>query len=177
MPKKVSNMSSLPSNFSNSWNSGEYYKVIRLRTGETLLCILDNDIESVAAETYLTLIRPVQAVIADGPNSRRTTQDNLGVIATDYKLKMWIDASDSKEFVIDTSIILTIGNMSPRIRYQYDEYVKLMDETERAFAEHTHNLRTEAAIVALLTGITPWGYTILDEEVNDEEDPPTLRGQ
>lgn len=183
MPKKVSHTPSSPSP---SWNNGEYFKVVKLRTGEVLLCMMDQDSKSVAVEPYLTLIRPAQAVMISGDKARVQTEDGTSVIATDYKLKEWIDVSSTKEFVIDTSMVITMGDMSARLKFQYQEYCKLMDDAEKAFNEQTDALQKENAIATLLLGLSPnGGYDIVENykdgkiltEVEDDEEAATLRDQ
>jgi hypothetical protein len=182
MPKKTSTTPSGPSR--SQWKSGAFYKVIKLRTGEFILCILDSDVTSLNAETHLSLIRPVHAVPRE--DRRTVTEDGTGIIATDFKMKEWIDVSSTKEFTIETSFMLTIGDISARIKYQYQEYLKILDAAEQLLNTQADTLQKDAALTALLlegskTGEVAFvdfykdGIILTEEE--DAEEARTLREQ
>lgn len=182
MLKKTSNIPSQPSP---SWNDGNFYKVVRLRTGELLLCTLSADVKSVASETHLTLMKPVQAVT----NGTSTEIEGGGIVFVGYKMKMWQDLCSNDEFIIDTNMVLTIGNMNERIRIAYVEFLNVMVHTEKDIQRKAEHIEREGAIAGLLLRASVNGkyevvhgdyqmidgvHTFVSEEL-DEPKAPTLR--
>jgi hypothetical protein len=178
MPKKTLRMSSGPSN--SDWNDGTFYKVVRLRTGEMLLCTLDADVKSVASETHLTLNHPVHAV----PDGSSKEVDGGGIVMMGYKLKNWMDACLDDSYTIDTNMVLTIGNMTTRIKVQYSEFIKIMKHVDANVQRQAEDIEREGALTGLLLSLSTKGefhvvkgdYQILDgehafvpEEIHDQK--------
>lgn len=137
---------------------GEYYKVVRLKTGESILCSMDNDVKSLAAENYLHLQTPVQ--VLPHQESRRGNQ----VVGESYLLRPWIGLSDSDKFVISTDMVLTIGDLKKEVKEQYLNYLHHTAETRRKIEE-------QDAINQLLLEVNGGEVHIInDEEYYDEED-------
>ena len=151
MPKKTLRMSSGPSN--SDWNDGTFYKVVRLRTGEMLLCTLDADVKSVASETHLTLNHPVHAV----PDGSSKEVDGGGIVMMGYKLKNWMDACLDDSYTIDTNMALTIGNMTTRIKVQYSEFIKIMKHVDANVQRQAEDIEREGALTGLLLSLSTKG--------------------
>lgn len=136
-----------------------YYKIVRLKTGESIICSMDRDIVSLSSESFLKLNEPVQVL-----QTQEKTQGNM-VVGENYILRPWIGLSDSEEFLINVDVVLTIGNLKEQVREQYINYI-----------EHTHETKKrqedEKAIFKLLKEITPDNeiYIINDELVYGEND-------
>ena len=123
--KKAFYTDSSPSPFKR--DDGTFYKVVRLKTGEAILCSMNDDINSLAAVSHLTLINPVLATATS-----QLTKDH-SVFGESFMLRPWIGLSDSKEFVIGTDIVLTIGNLYELVREQYDVYLVEREKAEKFF--------------------------------------------
>lgn len=132
-----------------------YFKVVRLKTGEMILCAMENDISSIVSITHLTLIEPVQIV-----QMRETTRNNE-VVGESFAMRPWIGMSDSDEFVITTDIVLTIGNQKHEIKKQYLQYVTSTAQTKKKIRER---LERDEAIEQLLRDVTPGEVRIIDED-------------
>lgn len=136
-------------------NNDEFYKMVRLKTGETILCSMSSDIKSVAGESHLCLIEPVQLIPQQ--QSRRNGQ----VVGETFLLRPWMGMSDSDEFVIATDIVLTIGNLKHEVKKQYISYISQAIETKKKSRENAEN---EEAVIKLLHDVTPGEVRIVDED-------------
>lgn len=137
----------------------EFYKVVRLKTGESILCTMDHDINSLASENYLHLQTPVQVVPQQ--ESRRGNQ----IVGESYLLRPWIGLSDSDNFVISSDMVLTIGNLKREVKQQYVNYINHTNETRRKLEE-------QDAVFQLLSDVNGGGevHIINDEEFYEQED-------
>ena len=86
---------------------------------------MDHDVKSLVTESHLTLKSPVHAA------PYRETRDNSEVMSESFILRPWIGMSDSREFVIGTETVLTIGAMRKDIREQYELYIEHSIEIKR----------------------------------------------
>lgn len=130
-----------------------YYKVVRLKTGESILCSMERDIKSPASETYLQLNVPVQVV------PMRETRKGNQIIGESFILRPWMGLSDGDEFVISTDVVLTIGDLKKEVKQQYINYISQAKETRRKMLEREE--RSEAAD-ELLREITPGEVKIIE---------------
>lgn len=85
---------------------GPFYKLFRFKTGEIILCMTEENIQSIATETYIEMIDPCV---------RHTT----GMKDNEYSLVKWIAGTDNKEFIIPVEMVLTIGDMDDIQRTEY----------------------------------------------------------
>ena len=125
----------------NQYNEDTFYKIVKLKTGETILCTMNNDIRSLASETHLQLTTPVQVI--PHQESRRNGQ----VVGESFVLRPWIGLSDSDEFTISADIVLTIGSLKKEVRQQYVNYIEHTNETQKL---HEDQVEREEAAVNLL---------------------------
>jgi hypothetical protein len=114
-----------------------YFKIVKLKTGENILCNMERDVKSAAAETHLHLNIPVQVV------PMQETRKGNHVIGESFMLRPWMGLSDGEEFTISTDVVLTIGDMKREVRKQYVTYVTQAKESRQKFLEHEE--RSEAA--------------------------------
>lgn len=179
MPKRISTTPSQPS--PSNWNDGEYFKVVKLRTGELLFCTIDADVKSINTETHLTLNHPIHAV----PNGEtKETGDKQGVIMTGYKLKPWMDTCGDHAYTVDTNMVLTLGNMTTRIKVQYTEFVNIMKHVDANIQRQAEDIEREAALASLLLDISSNGqfevargdyqivngeHTFVPEEIHEQK--------
>ena len=145
----------------NQYNEDTFYKIVKLKTGETILCTMNNDIRSLASETHLQLTTPVQVI--PHQESRRNGQ----VVGESFVLRPWIGLSDSDEFTISADIVLTIGSLKKEVRQQYVNYIEHTNETQKL---HEDQVEREEAAVNLLREITPGELYFIDEPLNMEND-------
>lgn len=103
----------------------EYFKVVRLKTGESILCSMSNNVKSLIGETHLSLTMPVQVI------HQNETQRQGQVLGESFFLRPWIGLSDSEDFVISTDIILTIGDLRLEVKNHYINYVEQTIETQK----------------------------------------------
>lgn len=151
----------------NKYNEGTYYKIVKLKTGETILCTMNHDVRSLAAETHLQLNIPVQVI------PHQETRRGGQVIGESFILRPWIGLSDSEEFTISTDIVLTIGSLKKEVRQQYVNYVEHTIETQKRQEEQQE--RAEAA-ENLLREITPGELHFIDEPLNMENNHDENQG-
>jgi len=159
MPKKFSDTSFAHSDYS----SGEYFKIVRLKTGDTVLCKMTRNVPSVASEMYLELIDPVLAVTI----KEMKQQDAGGVPAEIYHFRPWVGLSDSREQTIGAEIVLLVCDMKPRIQKQYLQYLKDAAEAERLRLEKEDEEEKQAAISQLLMSLSPTGRVRILKESED----------
>jgi len=139
-------------------DSTTYYKVVRLKTGESIICSMDRDVRSLSSENFLKLNEPVQVV-----QMKETTKGNM-VVGENYLLRPWMGLSDSDEFMINTDVVLTIGDLKEQVREQYVDYI-----------EHTHETKKrqedDKAIFKLLKEVNPGNdiYIINDDMIYGDD--------
>lgn len=102
-----------------------YYKIVKLKTGENILCSMDRDVKSPASETHLQLNIPVQVV------PMKEMRKGNHVVGESFMLRPWMGLSDGEEFIISTDIVLTIGNLKKEVKQQYVNYISQARETRQ----------------------------------------------
>lgn len=118
------------------YNDDCYYKVVKLKTNEVILCSMTADIRSQATISFITMINPIQ--VFPFQEMRKGNE----IAGESFTLRPWIGLSDSDEFVVNADIVLTIGDLKRDVRDKYIEYVThmqtarqyLLDEEERSDA-------------------------------------------
>lgn len=115
----------------------EYYKVVRLKTGESILCSMERDIKSPASETHLQLNVPVQVV------PMKEMRKGNHVVGESFMLRPWMGLSDGEEFVISTDVVLTIGDLKKEVKQQYVNYISQAKETRKKILDQEE--RSDAA--------------------------------
>lgn len=133
----------------NNFSTGTYYKIVRLKTGESILCSMNHDVKSLATETHIHLNTPVQVV------PHQETRRGNHVLGESFMLRPWMGLSDSDEFTISTDIVLTIGSLKKEVREQYINYVHHANETRQRIED------SETAY-EFLREITPGELRIID---------------
>jgi len=92
------------------------YRLLKLSTGDNIICKLEENEESVFSKKIIKVIDPV--VIA----SVRIPRGSLMVES--YVLMPWVGFSESTDFKIPTSHILTISEITDNARKNYEEFVE-----------------------------------------------------
>lgn len=139
----------------------DYYKLIRFKTGETIICRTESDVRSPSADPVLTIYDPVQVV------THQETRNGIQVIGENYVLRPWIGLSDSEEFQVSSDVIMTVGNLRREVREVYLTYVQTMHESKRLSEEEFS--RSDAA-EQLLRDVSFGEYKIIDDLTLDEDD-------
>lgn len=134
---------SSPSPFNSE--EGQFFKVVKLKTGESLLCSMPKNITSVASEMFLTMVHPVQCIL-----TRQMTK-NDDVVAEMFILRPWLGVSDSEEFDVTTDIVLTVGNMRPIVKRQYLQYLREFAKAQKMIQTEAETEEMENAIHRVLT--------------------------
>jgi hypothetical protein len=137
----------------------DYFKIIKLKTGELILCAMASDVKSVAGESHICLIEPVQII----PQQQQRHKGQ--VIGETFILRPWIGMSDSDEFIISTDIVLTIGDLKRDVRQQYVNYITQTIATKKRVRDQHDR---EEAVMQLLMDVTPGEVKIID--IDDPED-------
>lgn len=132
-----------------------HYKIVKLKTGETILCSMDTDVRNLIAETHLRMNIPVQVI------PQRETRRGNNVIGETFVLRPWIGLSDSEQFTISSDVVLTIGNLKREVKQQYIEYVTHSQETRQRIEDSN-------AVYDLLCEVTPGEVNIIDLEWEDD---------
>jgi len=102
-----------------------YYKIVKLKTGENILCSMDRDIKSPASETHLHLTIPVQVV------PMKEMRKGNHVVGESFMLRPWMGLSNGEEFTISTDVVLTIGDLKKEVKQQYVNYISQARETRQ----------------------------------------------
>ena len=137
----------------------EYFKLVKLKTGETILCAMHSDVNSVVGETHLFLIEPVQVV------NQQQTKNNGQVVGETFVLRPWLGLCDSEEFVIAADIVLTIGNLKHEVKHQYITYVTQTAETRQKMKQFHEQ---EEAVMKLLHDVTPGEVLFVNDDDDDD---------
>ena len=106
-----------------------YFKIVKLKTGENILCNMERDVKSTAAETHLQMNVPVQVI------PMKETRKGNHIIGESFMLRPWMGLSDGEEFTISADVVLTIGDMKREVKKQYVTYVTQAKETRQKFLE------------------------------------------
>ena len=115
----------------------EYYKVVRLKTGENILWSMERDIKSPASETHLQMNVPVQVV------PMKEMRKGNHVVGESFMLRPWMGLSDGEEFTISTDVVLTIGDLKKEVKQQYVNYISQAKETRKKILDQEE--RSDAA--------------------------------
>ena len=110
-----------------------YYKIVKLKTGETILCTMDADVTSVSSTSYLSINEPVQVI------PHKETRKGRHIVGESFLMRPWIGLSDSEEFTVSVDVVMTIGNIKSEVKRQYVDYLTQASHTRDAI------LRSEAA--------------------------------
>ncbi len=109
-----------------------YYKIVKLKTGETILCTMDADVTSVSSTSYLSINEPVQVI------PHKETRKGRHIVGESFLMRPWIGLSDSEEFTVSVDVVMTIGNVKSEVKRQYVDYLTQASHTRDAI------LRSEA---------------------------------
>jgi hypothetical protein len=126
-----------------------FYKIVKLKTGESIICTMDHDVKSLVAEPYISMNSPVQVVPL-----RETRKDNH-LVGESFILRPWIGLSDNNNFIISTDIVMTIGGVKPEVIDQYDNYIFHVKEARK-------QIEISNAVEELLREVTPGEVRIID---------------
>jgi hypothetical protein len=88
----------------------EFYKVVKLKTGETILCTMSSDVKNMSAEPYIKMTVPVLVI------PHQETRKGANIVGESFILRPWMGLSNSEEFVIGTDIVLTIGDLKKEVK-------------------------------------------------------------
>jgi len=109
-----------------------YYKIVKLKTGETILCTMDADVNSISSTSYLLINEPVQVI------PHKETRKGRHIVGESFLMRPWIGLSDSEEFTVSVDVVMTIGNIKSEVKRQYVDYLTQASHTRDAI------LRSEA---------------------------------
>jgi hypothetical protein len=109
-----------------------YYKIVKLKTGETILCTMDADVKSISSTSYLLINEPVQVI------PHKETRKGRHIVGESFLMRPWIGLSDSEEFTVSVDVVMTIGNIKSEVKRQYVDYLTQASHTRDAI------LRSEA---------------------------------
>jgi hypothetical protein len=137
-----------------------YYKIVKLKTGENILCNMDRDVKSATAETQLLLNIPVQVV------PMKETRKGNHIIGESFMLRPWMGLCDGDEFTISTDVVLTIGDMKKEVKQQYVNYITQTSEARKRFLEQEE--RSDAAD-ELLREVNQGEVRIIEIDENNGE--------
>jgi hypothetical protein len=140
----------------NKYNEGTYYKIVKLKTGETILCTMNSDVRSIASETYLQLNSPVQVV----PYMEQR-KENI-VVEESFIFRPWLGLSDSEAFTITCDIVLTIGNVKKEVQKQYTEYVEHSAKSRKKIVQQ---VECEEAVDEFLRDLNNGTYRLIDDDI------------
>lgn len=113
------------------------------------MCSMAKNITSISSEIHLTMMMPVQAILA----KQMTKEDN--VVGEMFVLRPWIGLSSSQEFVIPADIVLTVGDLRPAVRNQYLDYLRETQKAERILQREEEENEMNKAIYRLLSEVNP----------------------
>ena len=138
----------------------QFYKVVRLKTGETILCTMYKKGNAFFGDPHLILIEPVQII------PMTETKKGGDILSEAFSLRPWIGLSDSDEFYIPSDIVLTVGDQKRDVQNQYIEYTT---QTVRSKNKMKQRYEIEDAAIQLLNEITMGNLQIIDLEDYNEE--------
>ena len=115
-----------------------YFKIVRLKTGENILCSMDRDIKSPASETHLQLNIPVQVV------PMKEMRKGNHVVGESFMLRPWMGLSDGEEFTISTDVVVIrvdgLGSHEPLVAVNgLADLAQFTSELELSNAAHVSN--------------------------------------
>jgi hypothetical protein len=126
-----------------SSNEGTVYKVIKLKTGEIILCELSKADEDFTFRPIIDLIHPVVMQV----NSMQVSA--LGSVnSEELTIKPFLSLSNSVTYPMSSDVIITMGDMKPKARNLYLRYIKQMEKQAEADER-------DDAILNLLEEINP----------------------
>ena len=136
-----------------------FYKIVKLKTGETILCTMNSDVKSLASETFISITAPVQVI------PHKEVRKGGKIISESFLMRPWIGLSDSEEFTLSVDIVMTIGGVKREVKRQYVDYLTHANETR-------DKIERSDAVDDFLKEITPGElrYVDLDDETNFEGD-------
>jgi len=140
----------------NNYNGETYYKIVKLKTGETILCTMNSDVRSIASETYLQLNSPVQVI----PHMEQRKENK--VIGESFIFRPWLGLSDSEVFTITCDIVLTIGSVKKEVQKQYIEYIEQSIESRKQIVQQEE---CEEAVDKFLRDLNNGTYRLIDDDI------------
>ncbi len=140
----------------------EHYKVVRFKTGESVLCTMPVDLKSPMGETWIHMSNPVQ-IIPQQETRQKTHRGKVHeVIGETFILKPWMGLSNTEDFHVSADFILTIGDLKNNIKEYYASYVT------RAHEADLREQDSEAAD-SLLRDVSGGKLNIIDELTIEEQ--------
>lgn len=138
----------------------ETYKVVRLKTGDVILCTIESDIAMTPSMTLLQIGSPLQVI---------TVQDSRkgnSIMGESFILRPWMGMSDNSEFTINTDLVVTMGDMKPDIKQHYINYIEhSLDAAQQIFdAQERSNAADQ-----LIRDVSGGDLNIIHEEDHEEE--------
>lgn len=118
------------------------YKVMKLKTGETVLCELAEELKDFSFMPTIDLVNPVLIQYA------QMQIQNGAVTGENIIIKPFLSLSSSTVYPISTDVIITMGNMKNPVLKSYLKYTKGM-------AEQRKEEEADEAIIDLLQSVTP----------------------
>lgn len=133
----------------------EVLKVLRLKTGETILCELDDEPQDFAYNPTIDLIHPISIITVN-----YNTQNNQ-VHGENLMIKPFLMLSDSTRYPISTDVILTMGDMKAGAKRLYKNYLhETLVQRQQDKLDHT--------ITDLLAELNNGRLMIIEHDRDDE---------
>jgi len=106
----------------------ENYKILKLITGDQIVCTTENSIIDLAKDQAIVITNPV---ILDVVRSQRGS-----ALIENYVMLPWISFSEDEVFEISTRQIITITNIKETLKKNYVDFI---DERLQASLDETTN--------------------------------------
>lgn len=105
----------------------EHYKIIKLVTGDQLVCTTDQAYIDLSKDQCLTIADPVILSVMRMPRN--------GSLVESYVLLPWVSFAQDEIYEIPTRQIITMSNIKDSLKKNYLEYVKERTSAEQKTEE------------------------------------------
>ncbi len=134
--------------------SGDVLKVVKLKTGEIILCSFDEEVQDFSYAPTINLINPIIIL------TLKAELENGAMTNESLAIKPFLSLSDSTVFPISTDVIITMGNMKAEARRIYLDYVQNIQH-------HQLLQQDEIKVLDLLRSVSPGGKVTIIESPNE----------
>lgn len=136
------------------------YKMLKLITGEIIICTTDDDCEDLHEKSSITIMDPVLM------NQLRIPRE--GYIFESYVLLPWLSFCETPMFNIRTKHILVAGDIKEQLKTNYLDFIISKAEEEANLLSPTKEGSEAETIENILSNIVEG---IEDEEEEDYREP------
>jgi hypothetical protein len=132
-----------------------FYKVLKLKTGDFVLCQFDEEVKDFSYAPTINLKFPLNVV------NVRVQVEGSAITNETVALKPFMSLSDSEEYPISTDVIVTMGDMKRDAKELYIQFVERMKQ-------HRIEDDIEQKVLALLRSTVGEGKLTIIEEPTPE---------